>query len=464
MRNIILILAMASFLILNAATIFAEDTLNNAEILKELKAMEQRIAELEAKVEQQQEVISQQQEEITKHRGEIEATKDKAWHVDQQQQEISEHLGKVEETVDRAWHYEPGGGLTIGGIEMSLDATVVFQATDHANTNNDRDENAANYNVDLEFARAFGDFGKAFLKLTGGQGDGVTDELTVFSNVNGVVSDSDDRVEVNKFYYEHYFKAIPLAITGGKLDPTDWIDANEYANDEETQFLGGMFVNSPGIEFPADNGFGFRAGLSPIDLVGLDLVIMDGDADWDNAFDNIFLSAQANIKPKLFGRDGNYRFIYVLNNRDHTKWVDSTITDRENFGFALSCDQQLTDNISVFGRYSWQDPKVFLNGAAFSLEQFWSVGAQLSGNLWGRKNDKLGLAIGYAIPSHEYKDATPGLDANSEGHLEGYYSWYVNKCLAISPDVQLVWDPYGSDAANGSKTIFVGGLRGQVDF
>jgi hypothetical protein len=30
--------------------------------------------------------------------------------------------------------------------------------------------------------------------------------------------------------------------------------------------------------------------------------------------------------------------------------------------------------------------------------------------------------------------------------------------------LQIIWQPYGKDAANGDNTIVVGGLRGQVDF
>jgi len=30
--------------------------------------------------------------------------------------------------------------------------------------------------------------------------------------------------------------------------------------------------------------------------------------------------------------------------------------------------------------------------------------------------------------------------------------------------LQVIWAPYGGDAANGDKTIVVGGLRAQVDF
>ncbi|MCK5492526.1 MAG: carbohydrate porin, partial [Candidatus Omnitrophica bacterium] len=54
--------------------------------------------------------------------------------------------------------------------------------------------------------------------------------------------------------------------------------------------------------------------------------------------------------------------------------------------------------------------------------------------------------------------------ADPEGHIELYYSYKVNDHLTISPDMQIIMNPYGGDASNGDGTIVIGGLRGQVDF
>ncbi|MFH1493149.1 MAG: carbohydrate porin, partial [Candidatus Omnitrophota bacterium] len=113
----------------------------------------------------------------------------------------------------------------------------------------------------------------------------------------------------------------------------------------------------------------------------------------------------------------------------------------------------------------WQDPKQRLNGLDddFSLEHSWSTGLQLSGSLWGRDEDMFAVAIGQAIPSDDYKKAG-SLNAKDEGHLETYYSFKANDHLTLSPDIQVIWNPYGDDATNGDNTIVVGGLRTQVDF
>ncbi|HID10931.1 MAG TPA: hypothetical protein EYP17_06485 [Candidatus Latescibacteria bacterium] len=41
-----------------------------------------------------------------------------------------------------------------------------------------------------------------------------------------------------------------LVVTLGKLDPTAFFDADELANDECTQFLADMFVNTPALPWP----------------------------------------------------------------------------------------------------------------------------------------------------------------------------------------------------------------------
>lgn len=397
------------------------------ELRTELKALKARIIALENKLEKQEEKSAKYVE-------------------------AQETLETIKSAFD---------GLTIGA-----GATFVVQATENANNNsNDGDSvTDASYSIDLEFEKEFADYAKGFIHLEAGGGEGVENELTVFSNVNRD-ADNDENVRLTEVWYEHYLKDLPITVTAGKIDATCYIDTNEYANDEAVQFLGRIFRNSPVIEF-ADNAAGVRFGLEPAEFMDTELVVMDADSDWEDVFEHIFLAGQVNFKPNLFGRGGNYRVIAWLNDREHTKWDDSTENKKEGFGFGLNFDQELTDNLGVFVRYGWQDPEQRLNGLDddFSLEHSWSTGLQLSGNLWGRADDVLGLAIGQAIPSDDYKDADATRNAESEGHFEAYYSCKLNEHLTVSPDLQVIWNSYGDDATGGDDAIIVGGMRGQVDF
>jgi len=352
------------------------------------------------------------------------------------------------------------------GLNISAGATFIFQATYNANGDNlsKKGEDVADtsYSVDVELEKEFSDYGRAYLHFEAGGGEGLTDELKLFSNVNADVT-GDENFDLIEAYYEHYFKSIPLILTFGKLDATVYIDTNEYANDETTQFLGDSFKNSPLIEFPDDNGPGLRLSFKPKRFLEIELLAMDANSDWEDLFDNMFLAVQCNFKPQGFSRPGNYRLYVWLNDKNHVKWKEPASTKKRGYGLGVSIDQELTNSLGLFLRYGWQNPKVYLQGEETSFEHFWSIGLQISGNLWGREQDSLGLAFSQIYPSSDYKEAN-SFKAKPEEHLEAYYNFRINEHLALSPDFQVIWEPYGRDAPKGEDTIFVGGLRAQIDF
>ena len=390
------------------------------------KSVEEEIAELKAR-------ISELEEKLAK------------------QEKKTEAIEKIKEVFE---------GLSIGG-----GATFVVQGTHNANAtgSNGEDVTDASYSIDLEIEKEFKEVdGKAFMHLETGQGAGVEDELTLFSNVNKDAN-TDTNVRIAEVYYEQNLFNKKMALIFGKLDPTVYLDTNAYANDETAQFLGRIFRNSPTIEFP-DNSAGLRLSLLPSELFDIELGILDADADWEDAFDSVFLGGQINFRPKLLDREGNYRILGWLNDRNHTKWLDTAKDKEEGYGFGLSFDQELTDYLGAFLRYGWQDPEVYLTGSSFSLEQSWSTGLQIKGGLWRRENDILGLAVGQAIPSDDYKKADATRNARKEGHFEAYYNIHINEHLHLSPDLQVIWNPYGDDVAGKKDTITVVGMRAQVDF
>jgi len=181
---------------------------------------------------------------------------------------------------------------------------------------------------------------------------------------------------------------------------------------------------------------------------------------------------------KAFGYDedmwgGNYRFYCWYNGLDHAKLVwsgeSSTENNKErNYGFGLSFDQAITDVFGVFARYGWERHDINIastNANAAPLESAWSLGMQMTGKYWKRNNDILAFAFGQAIPSKQYKDAGLGF-ISPEGHFETYYRIQLTKNLALSPDIQVVWNPHGvSEPYQGSSIpMFIYGMRGQIDF
>jgi porin len=385
----------------------------------------------------------------------------------------------LEERVSRLEEQFSGSNL-LDGMNLGVGATMVVQGTSNANasgittTNNSYkgdDVTDASYSMDIEIEKGFEDMGgTAFLHIETGEGAGVTDDIEVFSNVNRDVDASGGALAVTELWWEQNFDDAAM-LTFGKIDATGFIDTNEYANDECGQFLGNTFRNSPVVEFP-DNTFGIRLGLNLTDILDVETVIADGDADFNQIGDHPWIGVQANLKPELMDRPGNYRLIFWNNEAAHLKWTDIAKTKESASGFGISFDQEVADDVGVFLRAGWQSDDTFLDSGAiagaidpeeFSLESAYSAGVQFSGNLWGRESDTCGFAYGIINPSDEYKKAQTR-QAKTESHVEAYYRFVINEHLEITPDVQLISNPFGKDAPNGTSTIIVGGIRTQINF
>jgi len=391
-----------------------------------------------------------------------------------QEKKISVYEGKLSE-LDTQLHRQTGAPIPIAeGLEIGAGATMVIQGANNVNYNGDgvtqkKSRTDASYSTDITLAKEFKNMnGRAFLHLENGQGAGLEDNLTLYSNVN---RDADDNVNVRvtEIWYEQGLFGDKAAVTFGKLDPTAYFDNNEAANDETTQFLGRIFRNSPTLEFP-DNSAGIRLAYLPVEWMELGYGVFDGKGGWEKIGDNLFNIGQVTFKTRFFGLTGNYRFYGWNSNVYHTNWLNPGKTKEAAYGFGLSFDQKANDIVTFFARYGWQNPEVYnpeltaTGGNAYSLEHSWSAGLQVEGSPWGREKDVLSFAVGQVFPSHDYKKAANSYRAKAEGHLESYYRIYLNSHLSISPDFQYIWNPFGKDVTGDTGSIFIGGMRAQVDF
>jgi hypothetical protein len=384
---------------------------------------------------------------------------------------LEERLAEEEKAKSQSGEEEcpvclDGGVVDINGLKIGASATFVVQNAIDVNNTDQKDEDVAdaNYSVDITFSKEFGDYAKASMKIETGDGANVTDELMLYSGVNEDADDLDNVAGIAEVWYEHYLFDDQFTFTFGKFDTKDFMDQNEIACDECYQFLAAIFKHSQVVEFP-DNNIGLAGVLTPESLPWIEFsaTVTDGNGDWEEVFGNIFAGAQVNIKPEFNSRRGNYRFFGWFSDVSHTEWLNMTDDKEHIFGFGVSADQEITDIFSVFGRYSWKEPDVFLDGNTFSLEQSWSAGCRIFGEPWNRPKDHVACAVGMEMPSDDYAQANM-FEADDEGHFEAYYSFYVNDHLIISPDYQLIWNAFGSDIANREDTISVIGLRAQVDF
>jgi len=448
MKRITIILILVFLLGTMPKEIYAEQP-TIEELLEEIQALKVRVAELEKKLVEKTPETQLSKKEIEKH--------------------VDSHLLHRIEGIELP-----------GGLRMGVGGTFVFQGTPNANNVGTGEDSVfdASYKANIEIEKEFNDWGLAFAELEVGENAAIEDELSVFSNVNRAAADTGSSVELAKLWYEHYFLQKQLTLTGGKLEAADYMDQNEYAYDENTQFLSHMFRNSPVIEFPDGNGPGLDAVLcfEPIHFIELSGGIFEGDADWEDIFNGLFYIAQINLKPDvLFNLDedakaGNYRIYAWINDNHHAKLtpegISATDTKDMNYGFGLSISQALGDTFGVFSRLGWQRPNIALLDGSATLEWAWSAGMEINGKYWKRENDVLAFAVGQTFPSDEWKDSSNNNYGGAEGHIETYYNCRLNKYLAITPDIQFIWNPNGINKSSDGDddVIFVYGARGQIDF
>ena len=101
-----------------------------------------------------------------------------------------------------------------------------------------------------------------------------------------------------------------------------------------------------------------------------------------------------------------------------------------------------------------------------------SLGVQVNGVHWGRKEDSIGLAYGVNGLSTQHKDylaaggigmllGDGGLNYGLEQALEAYYRVQLGQYVQISPDFQFIQNP-GYNKDRGPAEVY--GLRAHVSF
>jgi carbohydrate-selective porin OprB len=383
--------------------------------------------------------------------------------IEQLEKKLSEQDTKIEkqETViaehDSSFKELEGIKDVVSGLEISLGATSVVQGTD----GNGNDSTDATYSVDLEITSKIGENGTALLYLEGGEGSGVYPELGGFNGYNAdAFADPDDDgadLQISEIWYEHSFKEGKVVATFGKMDVTRWFDANEVANDETSQFLADVFVNNIAVEFP-DYAYGARVTISLNEMFDISFGALEADSDYEDIFDENFLIAELGIKPKILCRQGNYRIYGWTNNGDKEDLKDPDKSQDDGHGVGISMDQEITDAITAFARFGWQNDDVY------AVEYAGSLGFQVAGSLWGRDEDMFGLGYARSEIGEDYRDSlrADGMrTAPAEQSIEAYYSFKVNDHISLSPDIQYAKDREGKESED---SVFVFGLRAQLDF
>jgi high affinity Mn2+ porin len=273
-----------------------------------------------------------------------------------------------------------------------------------------------------------------------------------------------------------------LTFQVGKFSVHDVFDNNRYAADSRADFLNWSLWAAGAFDYSAD-----RVGLTYGALAELNqkywalrtgYFLMPNEPN-ANEFDmSLFRRGsyvtELELRYWLAARAGKFRAGVWVNTYfagsyrgaldlvsldptlDPTDAIFQTRTGRIKYGYYLNLEQSLTDQIGVFGRWSWNDGKNEI--AVFTdIDTSLSFGASIAGKGWGRPDDKIGVAAAINGLSRDHRDylAAGGLailigdgalNYRHEQILETFYALTIIKGLMLTFDYQFMRNPaYNAD-------------------
>lgn len=317
--------------------------------------------------------------------------------------------------------------------------------------NKPKDSTDAVGRADLVFNFKVGDNTIAVIDVEATGGDGIDAKVASLSGLNGVAGSTGDRVRFREAWIEHSALNDRLLLTAGKVDLSNYFDANAVANDENGQFLSAAFVHSAVLPFPA-NGPGARVEAKLAEPLTFGIGYGSGDADSEDSsdsadiFDHGFGIAELAYNHKAGELEGNYRVYAAVDGAEADG--ESKLTRKNAYSFGVSFDQQVSDKLTLFARYGERDRDVY------AVNQAWSAGGQYQGLIPGRKDDVLGLAYGQVKAAGAVADAQEKL-------TEVYYNYKVSDQIEISPVVQYLVNPAGISASDDVVAL---ALRTKISF
>lgn len=358
------------------------------------------------------------------------------------------------------------GGLKPGEYKTKISLTHYWQgAVGGVNTKN-ADRISGLHDLDLCYLLSAepkknynGDYTIIAVSAQSSFGNGITgSKVGSFFNLNEGVKGNNELI-IDKLFVEFTTQDRLFTVNIGKIDLIDYFDHSAVANEYKHQFFAYPLVQTDNIPFPS-KGLGIRVQYDPSEFWYVGAGMEDAQADKRETGirtsfhdeDYFFSIGEVGIRPNFLNKTGTYRFMVWYDPRNKSYLDGSGRTKRDDLGFALSFDQELTDKLTGFFRYGWADDKVN------EEEDFVSLGAQIEGLIEGRDQDV--FAIGYARGLR----SPNGLSSSDDREidlLEVYYRMEVNDNLKISPNIQWLTHPGG---LKGESPAFIFGLRTRIKF
>jgi high affinity Mn2+ porin len=281
-----------------------------------------------------------------------------------------------------------------------------------------------------------------------------------------------------------------LTVQAGKFAVMDVFDGNSYAKDTRKDFMNWSMWAPGAFDYSADKvglTYGATAELNQKQWALRSGYFLMQSVSNANSFDTkVFergtYALELETRFSLFSQPGKLRTIAwlnsafsgsyreTLNNPAFNLDIAQTRTGRIKYGYVVSLEQALTDDVGVFGRWSWNDGKTEIMAFA-DIDASLSLGASIKGTRWGRPDDVIGIGGAINALSSDHRDfiAAGGLGVligdgqlnyRRERILESYYAFALNKQLTLTGDYQLITNPaYNAD--RGPVHVFSGRLHGE---
>jgi hypothetical protein len=422
---------------LDAASAAAAAEGERQELLQKIATLEQRVSDLETST-----VLSEPETRV--RRVEVYVDENGQEHDDPvpgakktvtYRRERTYRRQTISEKIDAALEDAASHSVTVG-----VDAAVATQFARRREGELPVDDTAyALASADLFFTAGIAQNTLFFADIVGLSGSPPDAEIPTATLINGYTARlvAQNELNLREAWLRTELFGNRLALTAGRLDLTNYFDANAFANDESTQFISdalvnnqmlGLAVNGTGVatEFDAKNGIRVKFGFQ------------QSDTDATNLSDSMFTLSEAGYTFTPFALpEGTYRVWFR---------TDNSVEDAIRKGFGLSFDQKVTQSVGLFARYGNQQTE--LEG---ENDHFWSMGVGFQKGFIFNPEDQWG--VGYA-----QLDLATGYN---EKLIEGYYNLLLTEKLRLSFHLTGVLDAPETDPS--FKYIFPG-IRLQAAF
>jgi hypothetical protein len=297
--------------------------------------------------------------------------------------------------------------------------------------------------------------------------------------IHKVFALSRDKVENDRSFLS-LFDELPrrrLEIRFGKFSMVDFFDQNSVGSDTHFQFTNWTIDNSGAYDYAADTrgytvgltaeyadrnwGFRFAEALMPEVANGIDLVWRP----WQVHSENYEFQLRRGLIPNKGGVVRLLAFTNYANMGIYREAVAQyeqglvpkpEITDHpwhitRKYGFGVNLEQNLTRNLTAFGRFGWNNGKTE-SFAYTEVDQTFAGGIAAYGGLWRRRYDRAGFAMvtNAICKDHQMYLADGGLGFllgdgalryGRETILETYYTAHVWRGIYVAPGLQYIVNP-----------------------